>query len=121
VTRRRRIAILILAVPVVAIAAEWVIRPILNPLRRSPAAITASLLEKTPPGSTRAEVVAWVNAQGWPAGGKPYPLNGEVPVQRILGKYDTYGFIVVVFAEWVFDTDGRLETVEVNKWVANAP
>jgi hypothetical protein len=120
-TRRRLAALLIVAVPVVAITVEWLVRPILNPLRRSPGTIAASLLEQTQPGSTRAEVSGWVDAQGWRAGGKPYPFGGEVPVQRIVGEYDSFGFDVIVCAEWIFDKDGRLETVEVYKWVANAP
>jgi hypothetical protein len=120
-TRRRLAAILILAVSVVAIAVELLVRPILNPLRRSPETIAASLLEQTRPGSTRAEVLEWVDAQGWHAGGKPYPLGGEVPVQRIVGEYNSFGFQTLVSAEWVFDKDGRLETVEVFKWVADAP
>ena len=120
-TRRRRITMLILVVPVVAIVAEWTIRPMLNPLRRSPDAIAASLLEKTPPGTSRAEVVAWADAQGYGWGGRLTPIGAEVPVQRLVGTYSTYGFIVSVFAEWVFDENGRLVTVEVYKGVMNAP
>jgi hypothetical protein len=100
---------------------EWLVRPLLNPLRQSPATIERALLERTPPGTLRAEVEAWVNAQGFGHGGRPYPLSTEWPVQRVLGRYSSLGFSVVVFAEWTFGLDGRLGVVEVYKWVADAP
>jgi hypothetical protein len=100
---------------------EWLVRPLLNPLRQLPAAIERSLLEQTPPGTPRAEVVAWADARGLGHGGRPYQLGTEGPVQRVLGRYSSFGFTIVVFAEWTFGPDGRLRTVEVRKWVADAP
>jgi hypothetical protein len=38
-----------------------------------------------------------------------------------MGRYTEFGFTVVVFAEWWFGPDGRLEAVKVVKFVADAP
>jgi hypothetical protein len=120
-TRRRLVVLLILAVPAALLVDQLVVRSLLNPLRRPPESIADSLLVQTPPGSTRAEVVEWVDAQDWRHGGRPFALNEEPPVQRILGHYYEFGFDVAVFAEWVFGDDGRLQTVEVSKMATNAP
>lgn len=99
---------------------ELLIRPLLNPLRRSTEAITSGLLEHTPAGSRRTEVEAWVKRQGWRDGGRPYALGSKFPLQRLVGEYREFGFTVYVFAEWWFGADDRLEAVEVHKWVADA-
>ena len=118
----RRLAIrLLLAVCTAGFAAEWVVLPALNPMRRSPESVAASLLGHTPPGSTRQEVQAWVDLQGWRHGGKPYPLNATPPIQRVVGEYHSFPFTEMVFAEWVFGEDDRLKSVEVTKWIADAP
>jgi hypothetical protein len=95
------------------IAVEEVVLPIGNPLRRSSGQIAASLLERTPAGSTRAAVLTWINTQGWRGGGRPYPLHERPPLERVLGSYTSFGLRVVVFAHWKFDDDERLQTVEV--------
>jgi hypothetical protein len=100
---------------------EWLVRPALNPLRRSPSAISASLLEQTPRGATRAEVVAWADARGLPVGGTVFSLDEKGPVSRIIGEYSTYGLEVSVSAVWSFDKDGQLEAIEVFKSITNMP
>jgi hypothetical protein len=121
ITRRRLGCLLLVGLPVAYVTDQCLVRPLLNPLRRSPESITADLLERMPPGSPRAEVEAWVDAQRWRHGGRPYPLAEVPPLQRVVGEYESFTFIVVVSAEWRFGPDGRLETVEVHKWIANAP
>ena len=120
--RRRRFGCLLLAgLPAAVVANEWLVRPLLNPLRRSPESIAANLLERSQPGSPRADVEAWAATAGWPRGGRVYSLGEEPPLQRVVGEYQSFGFTVLVFAEWVFGPDGRLQTVAVHKWVADAP
>jgi hypothetical protein len=118
---RRLGCLLPIGLLVVLLVNEWLVRPMLNPLRQSPAAIERELLERIPPGTPRAEVETWADVQGLGHGGRPYPLGTEWPVQRALGRYSSFGFTVVVFAEWTFGPDGRLVAVEVHKWVADAP
>ena len=65
---------------------EWLVRRLLNPLRQSPAAIERGLLERTPLGTPRPEVKAWLDAQCLGYGGRPYPLGTEWPVQRVLAE-----------------------------------
>jgi hypothetical protein len=97
------------------------VRRLLNPLRGSPKAIATSLLEQTPTGSSRQDVLGWVDSQGLREGGRPWSLNEPKPLQRQVGEYDEFGFTTLVFAHWIFDNDGRLERIEVWKWVSNAP
>jgi hypothetical protein len=120
--RRWRIGCLLLAgLLLVLIVNEWLIRPLLNPLRRSADAIAADLQQKMPLGTPRSEVQAWVNAQGWPQGGITGGSDGgPPPILRSLGRYETYGMLIDVFAEWWFGPDGRLESVVVHKWCGNA-
>jgi len=123
--RRRimsRLALLLLAAACVAfVLVEWVVRPAINPLRRSPDTIAASLLGKTPPGSAREDVERWVDAQGFQIGGTRFTSTGTPPMERVLGSYNSFGFTVEVTAEWVFDENGRLTTIEVSKFVSDAP
>jgi hypothetical protein len=121
ITRRQLGCLLLVGVPAALVADQWLIRPLLNPLCRSPESIAADLLERMPPGATRAEVQAWADAQGWAWGGFPFPPGGEAPFQRTVGEYESFGFTVMVFAQWRFGPDGRLETVAVRKWIADAP
>lgn len=122
-SRRRLGCLLLAALPVLLVGNEWLVRPLLNPLRRSPEAIQRDLLDRLPLGTPRAEVETWLNDQGWSWGGVHFaPLGGSAPVvSHSLGEYSSFGFIVMVFAEWTFGPDGRLESVGVYKWIANAP
>src|SRR5262245_34622417 len=98
-SRRRLGCLALLLLPLLLIANEWLIRPLLNPLRRSPDAITADLLQKTPIGTSRSEVEAWVISQGWGYGGIVGDSRGQSPIYRSLGSYETYAFLINVFAE----------------------
>jgi hypothetical protein len=120
--RRWRVGCLLLAsLLVVLIVNEWLIRPLFNPLRRSPDAIAADLKQQMPLGTPRSEVQAWVNAQGWPQGGITGGSDaGTPPILRSLGSYETYGMLIDVFAEWWFGADRRLQSVVVHKWCGNA-
>ena len=111
-SRRQFGCLAFVGLPVVLIANEWLIRPLLNPLRRSPEAITAELLQQTPLGIPRSEVEAWVNSQGWPQGGTVRASDERSPIQRSLGSYQSYGMLTHVFVEWRFGPDGRLYWIE---------
>ncbi len=95
--------------------------PLLNPLRRSENRIAASLLEETPLGTTREEVETFVCDRGWGHGGLAQDFGRDDALSVTMGHYQDFPFDVTVFACWRFDEHGRLRTVEVNKFLANAP
>jgi hypothetical protein len=93
----------------------FVTLPHREPLRRSPDEIAASILEQTPPGSTRAEVQAVIARQGWWQSRGRGLDEGEIEVH--LGTYKTI-LDTDVFVVWQFDDTGRLQTVHVQKlWI----
>src|SRR5438105_14533838 len=97
---RRVLCLVLVVAPAALVVNEWLIRPLLNPLRRSPNAIAADLRQEMPLGAPRSEVQAWVSAQGWPQGGTVRSSDGAPPIQRSLGSYETYGMLINVFVEW---------------------
>jgi hypothetical protein len=110
---------LVLVLAGAALACYLFVLPLLNPLRRSEGDIAASLLEQTPPGTPREEVEALVRDRGWPRGGRVF--NEPDALSVAIGSYHDFPFGVTVFACWRFDEQGRVRTVEVDKWVNNAP
>jgi hypothetical protein len=93
---------------------------LLNPLRRSEDGIQRWLLEQTPLGSSREQVLVLVARRGW----KMHPeyrgrfINKSVPVGGFGAELGTYiGWRdTKVDAYWKFSDANRLSEVYVNKW-----
>jgi hypothetical protein len=115
---RRRTFLLLLAAGIAVVVCYVFVLPLSNPLRRSAYHIAASLLEQTPPGTTREEVEALIRARGWPPGGTV--SNERDAVSVMLGDYYDLPFDIAVYARWKFDEHGRVLTVEVSKFTRNA-
>ena len=115
--------VLLVGLPLLIIDYEWLIGPLVNPLRRSTEAIEQSLLEELPLGTPRAEVQAWADAKDMGFGGLRFKPVGEHDpmIHRQLGSYCSVGFRVEVFAEWDFGPDDRLISLEINKVIGDAP
>ena len=89
-----------------------------NPLRRSDASVRAWLLTKTPLGSSRAEVRAVLEQQGWQEARfhqtRPSPaadpfLGGEI------GSYQGFPWYTSVRALWEFDSSDRLVDIRIQR------
>src|SRR6266436_714133 len=98
---RRQLFILL---GVVALA-SFLAGPLLwNPLRRPSGFVRSWLLGKTPVGTSRSEVEAFVKSQGWSIGaygqavGEPGPPPSSI--QAGLGSYDGVPWRVFVHATW---------------------
>lgn len=121
-TRRRIGCLLLLGLVIVLVVNEWLVRPLINPLLRSDSEIAANLLERTPIGSSRSELTAFVKAQGlWPGADYGWMDTGrrEDQCEQLLGSYWSFGFTVCVYADWFFGPDGRLQRVEVWRMVVD--
>jgi hypothetical protein len=89
-----------------------------NSLRWSGRRVAADLLEETPRGTTREEVLALIRARRWGRVGffgtvePPGSVGAEVGGYRgFLGRYRAWAF-------WVFDEDDRLTSIQVYmRWI----
>lgn len=114
-TPRRIGCAVLVGLLLVLIVHEWLVGPLINPLRRSDSEVAADLLERTPIGSSRSDVKAFVTAQGyWP--GENYGWK-ENRCEQLLGSYWSFGFRVCVYADWFLGPDERLQRVEVWRMV----
>jgi hypothetical protein len=96
-------------------------------MRKPSEQIQASILERTPLGTTEKDVRAFLDSKGW----KHYPgdkeggdfwtyrnqheVKGESAICATLGSYQGLPWYITVDAVWVFDSDGKLIDVEVIK------
>jgi len=88
--------------------------PAIYPLHRSQDSIRSAMLQKTPPGTSRASVQAMIRANGW--GGVVIP--GIEPAEAIgadAGKYSGLLCEVHVVIFWHFDAQDRLIDIHVHK------
>ncbi len=130
---RSRILLIFFAAVVVLLAAgafcAWLA---FDPMRRPSEQIHASILERTPLGTTHNDVRAFLDVQGWKhhagdkEGGdfwqyrKEHEIKGESAICARLGSYQGFPWYVTVDAVWVFDADGKLIGVQVFK-TADSP
>ena len=92
----------------------------LNPLRRSESGVQKWLLEQTPLGSTREQVLVVAAKRGW----KVHPeyrgrfINRSLPVGGFGAELGTYTGVsdTKVDAYWRFSVTDKLVEVYVNKW-----
>ncbi len=86
-----------------------------RPLHRSTAGIRASILKKTPPGTTKKDVEAFIAKEGW----RPMDIRGRGPepneIQVRFGGYAVFFGTCNVYGLWEFDNDGRLLDLRVSK------
>ena len=78
-------------------------------LHRSEAGIRSSLLEKTPVGSSKERVGAFIKQEGWWSS-----PNKDGDIWAYLGEYGFYNDYKVT-ALWTFDKSGSLTNVFVEK------
>ena len=76
------------------------------------------MLGKTPVGTSRSEVEAFVKSQGWSIGaygtvGEPGPPSSSI--QALLGSYTGVPWRVFVRATWLFDAEGKLTDIVIDK------
>jgi hypothetical protein len=120
-TKRRVGCLLILVMIGGTIITYEVVLPWTNPLRRSNEKIAATLLQKTPLGSTMVEVRAVLDREGSRHWEPDYDPPDQVTIQSTLGRYtDYFGLVVLVTVEWVFDKkDLRLQRIKVRHLAIN--
>lgn len=112
---RWRLAVVLAALIVAGATAYYLfVLPLRNPLRREPDQIAAYLLEQAPLGSTRDEVQSLVRDRGWTIA---WVGEDETPggIGARLGEYQGFPVPMAVYANWVFDRDGRLQEIRVRK------
>ena len=121
--RSRRVSIAA-GVVVVLAAAFIVFRIQADPLRRSDSEIRASILGKTPIGSTREHVLATIEREGW-LGHREYRgiHRPEVEHHSFFGygaEISSYApfFIFPCYssAYWLFGADDRVSELFVSRW-----
>jgi hypothetical protein len=130
-TRARGCCGVVVAAPLLILLINCGILPLINPARQSERAITKSLLKQTPLGSTRDEVNAFIQRQGWHMGVIYRGKNiGERTAEERkeserwqsanAGYYDDFlVFDTVVYAEWHFDDAGQLDSIRVwKRWLS---
>lgn len=96
----------------------------LNPLRHSDAEIREWVLQKTPLGSTRTEVMAVIAKEGWSGHsefrGTPEPerfVSGGVTFYGAdLGSYQGFPWRCRADAFWNFSADDKVIGVYVSSW-----
>ena len=89
--------------------------PVIYPLHRSKDSIRSAMLQKTPPGTSRASVQAMIRANGWDGCAIP----GIEPAEAIganAGKYASLLDEVHVLIFWHFDAQDRLIGIHVHKF-----
>jgi len=91
-----------------------------RPLHRSEAGIRASLLKRTPLGTSKKEVEAFIAREGWqPRSETGAPRTEQSAIQVHFGEYficGTWGFAMRgVWCHWRFDDDGHLVDIWVHK------
>jgi hypothetical protein len=119
---RRTVSVVLIGIAIVGvagIAADLT----LNPLRRSDSEIRKWVLQKTPIGSTREQVMAVIAKEHW--GGHPEfrgsPPRGPLPPPEWcygadLGSYQGLPFRCRADAFWTFDFHDRVTDVYVSSW-----
>lgn len=115
VSKRGLAAVLAALILAGATAYYYFVLPLRNPLRREPDQITDYLLELTPLGSTREEVQSRIHDRGWSIGYGVWMDEEPSTIRAILGEYQGIPFPMAVYANWMFDHDGRLQEVRVLK------
>ena len=101
-----------------------------RPLHRSHASIRASLLKRTPPGTSEVQVERFITKEGWhtsrdsayllsravaQGGGPPVPKDVHSVLMAELGGYVIFIGTRCTYGLWGFDADGRLMDVWVYK------
>jgi len=94
-----------------------------NPLRRSESEIRDWVLQKTPLGSTRSDVMAVIAKQGW-QGHPEYrgAARRDISAHRVssygadLGSYQGFPWRCRADAFWSFDADDRSTDLQVSRW-----
>jgi hypothetical protein len=125
--RSRTWLIVLLAAGILLAAGAFSVWLAFDPIRRPPEQIHASILERTPLGTTVDDVRAFLDSEGW----KYYPgdkeggffwlyrneheVRGESAICARLGSYQGLPWYVTVDAVWVFDSDSKLIGVQVFK------
>jgi hypothetical protein len=111
---------LLIGTATLVLVAVWFLYPALGNrfLQQSPDEISAEFLQKTPIGTTAQDVDAFLKSQGL-----TYHIWGSGKVGNfvsILGSYwsrETFPFATVIQASWVFDDNGRLQSIKVRKYM----
>ena len=130
--RGRTLLILLVAAGALMAAAAFCVWVAFDPVRRPSEEIQASILQRTPLGTTQNDVRAILDSEKW----KHYPgdkegglfwlyrnqheVRGESAICARLGSYQGLPWYVTVDAVWVFDSDGKLIGVQVVK-TADSP
>ncbi len=130
--RGRTVLIVLLVVGALLAAGAYCVWLAFDPMRKPSEQIQASILERTPPGTTVNDVRAFLDSKGWKhypgdkEGGNFWLYRNQHEVQGVsaicarLGSYQGLPWYVTVDAVWVFDSDGKLIGVQVIK-TADSP
>lgn len=98
------------------------ILPLLDPLGGPDFLTKYYLLRLTPPGTNRSEVQALIMKKGW-TGGKFYDTQSfneipeaQKPISITLSHTEFLNMPTWRYAEWVFDEEGNVITVEITEF-----
>jgi len=112
--KRWLVPVIGLGLLVVGVAAYLAVVEFPNPLRKSNEDVRALLLEQTPLGMTRADVEFLLKAKGWQHS-FTVDERGFNTARAIIGEYQGFPWWVFVEGVWVFDGEGKLIEVKVDK------
>ena|SRR5579872_2840660 len=116
---KRRIRLLSLYALISVFPIGMCVIPLIDPIHAPNLWTELYLLRLTPPGTPRSEVQALIAKKGW-KGGKFYVTEyyfsipeKQRPISVTLSNSEHFGMPATHYAEWIFDEEGKVITVNV--------